>query len=165
MESPSPTFITPISSNQSAISTATPRSTESIEATPTDLVSETDTCTYVIQRGDTLYRIALAHNLTVDEVVAANPGINPSLIIPGDELVIPDCEPDAEATPEAAGENITTVGSPGEVIHTVVAGETLLEIAKQYGVTIASIVDANNLADPNRLSVGQELIIPPPESP
>lgn len=49
----------------------------------------------------------------------------------------------------------------GEVpVHVVQPGETLSVIAQRYGVTVAAIVSSNNLADPDRLSVGQELSIP-----
>lgn len=166
MVSPSPTFVTPVSGSQSAISTATPRATSAIEPTPTDLVSEdmADACIHEVQRGETLYRISLTYGVTVADIVAVNPGINPNLILAGDEIIIPDCDPDAEVT-ETATEDITTVGSPGEVIHVVTAGETLGRIAEQYGVTIASIIEANNLTNPDRLSIGQELIIPPPTVP
>ena len=46
------------------------------------------------------------------------------------------------------------------LIHWVVAGETLYAIALEYGVTVEAIVAANGLEDPNRLQVGQELVIP-----
>lgn len=46
------------------------------------------------------------------------------------------------------------------LIHTVAAGETLYVIALDYGVTVEAIVAANGLEDPNRLQVGQELLIP-----
>lgn len=45
-------------------------------------------------------------------------------------------------------------------IHQVVAGETLYAIAQDYGVTVEAIAEANGLEDPNRLQVGQELVIP-----
>ncbi|MBD3366714.1 MAG: LysM peptidoglycan-binding domain-containing protein [Candidatus Eisenbacteria bacterium] len=44
--------------------------------------------------------------------------------------------------------------------HTVQRGETLATIASQYGVTVQSIVQANGISDPNRIAVGQKLIIP-----
>ena len=44
--------------------------------------------------------------------------------------------------------------------HVVKSGETLSQIATQYGVTVQVIVDANELADPNALRVGQKLFIP-----
>ena len=45
-------------------------------------------------------------------------------------------------------------------VHKVVPGETLGAIVKEYGVTVAQVVAANKLTDPNSLRVGQELIIP-----
>jgi LysM repeat protein len=49
-----------------------------------------------------------------------------------------------------------------ETTHVVKDGEVLGAIASQYGVTVDAIVKANNLSDPNSLSIGQKLIIPPP---
>lgn len=45
-------------------------------------------------------------------------------------------------------------------VHTVVKGDTLWGISKQYGVTPKAIEEANKLADPGRLSIGQQLVIP-----
>lgn len=44
--------------------------------------------------------------------------------------------------------------------HIVRAGDTVAAIAGQYGVTVAAIVRANELADANRIEVGQRLVIP-----
>lgn len=44
--------------------------------------------------------------------------------------------------------------------HTIRQGENLYRIAQQYNVTVADIVRANNLADPNDIFVGQVLKIP-----
>jgi len=46
------------------------------------------------------------------------------------------------------------------VTYVVQRGDTLIEIAKQYGVSVSSIQEANAIADPRLLQVGQELIIP-----
>lgn len=45
--------------------------------------------------------------------------------------------------------------------HTVQAGETLSEIAKQYGVEIGDLLRLNRLADADAIIIGQELILPP----
>ena len=47
-------------------------------------------------------------------------------------------------------------------IHVVQAGENVYRISLQYGVTIDAIRVANNLADVNRIYVGQQLTIPAP---
>jgi LysM repeat protein len=50
-----------------------------------------------------------------------------------------------------------------ETIYVVASGDTLSTIADKYpGVTWQDIANANNLQDPYPLSIGQELVIPPP---
>ena len=45
------------------------------------------------------------------------------------------------------------------VIHVVRMGETVLLIARLYGVTVESIIKFNDLTDPNNLVLGQTLVI------
>ena len=44
-------------------------------------------------------------------------------------------------------------------IHTVKEGETVFHIARKYGVSPAKIIENNGLLNPDRLSVGQKLLI------
>jgi murein DD-endopeptidase MepM/ murein hydrolase activator NlpD len=44
--------------------------------------------------------------------------------------------------------------------HEVKPGDTLHALAKKHGTTVAAIVTANNLPGPDRIKVGQRLIIP-----
>lgn len=46
------------------------------------------------------------------------------------------------------------------VTHTVQTGESLSSIAKKYGVPMKTIQNANRIADPTKLLVGQSLFIP-----
>ncbi|MBM7583618.1 spore germination protein [Bacillus pakistanensis] len=46
------------------------------------------------------------------------------------------------------------------IIHVIQRGETLWQIANRYRVNVSQIVDANELSDPNRLLVGQSLVVP-----
>ncbi len=48
----------------------------------------------------------------------------------------------------------------GALYHTVIYGETLSSIARKYDVTVAALVDANGIADPNLIYTGQRLLIP-----
>ena len=50
-------------------------------------------------------------------------------------------------------------------MHVVAAGETLSAIAARYGVTTAALVEANKLDNPDRLAIGQRLVIPPRAGP
>lgn len=62
---------------------------------PTAIVRE-----YVVQEGDTLFDLALAWSVTVDDILAANAIPDTGLIYPGDVLVIPATEGPA-APPES----------------------------------------------------------------
>jgi LysM repeat protein len=55
-----------------------------------------------------------------------------------------------------------TPTAPTLVIHTVESGDTLSEIAAFFGVSVATLAEANGLGDVHYLSIGQELIIPLP---
>jgi len=56
----------------------------------------------------------------------------------------------------------TPTPTPEPVTYVVQAGDALAAIARAYGVTVASIVEANGLVDPNTIDVGQVLVIPNP---
>jgi LysM repeat protein len=49
--------------------------------------------------------------------------------------------------------------------HTVQTGETLSIIAKKYGVAMKDIQNANRIADPTKLRVGQSIFIPGAKEP
>lgn len=44
--------------------------------------------------------------------------------------------------------------------HIVAPGDTLWEISRMYGVSISTIVETNQIANPDRIRVGQVLVIP-----
>jgi murein DD-endopeptidase MepM/ murein hydrolase activator NlpD len=46
------------------------------------------------------------------------------------------------------------------VRHTVAPGETMYRIAKNYGITVEELSEANGITDPRTLALGQELVIP-----
>jgi LysM repeat protein len=60
----------------------------------------------------------------------------------------------APATPTSTGGNVTGYE------HVVRQGETLSTIAKAYNVTTKAIINANQIKNPDRLSIGQKLFIP-----
>jgi murein DD-endopeptidase MepM/ murein hydrolase activator NlpD len=45
-------------------------------------------------------------------------------------------------------------------VYLVKLGDTIWSIAKKYGVSSQSIIDANGLKNPNKLVVGQTLLVP-----
>ncbi|GAB4273215.1 MAG: hypothetical protein Kow0080_20580 [Candidatus Promineifilaceae bacterium] len=64
-------------------------------------------------------------------------------------------QPESEPAPAPPPESPTS-----DIIHTVQTGDTLYAISQKYGVSIQAIVNANGLANPNDLEIGQQLVIP-----
>lgn len=48
-------------------------------------------------------------------------------------------------------------------IHIVQKGESLWVIAKEYGVTVKALADANNIENTSLIKINQELVIPKKE--
>lgn len=98
--------------------------------------------------------------LMLDAPATAVPVPTPLIVTPTPELVrtafIPTATPTLTRTPEATRPPQT---------HIVQRGETLFRIAQQYGVTVEAIIAANELTNPDRVIVGQELIIPVEQEP
>ena len=65
----------------------------------------------------------------------------------------------ADAVPEEA---TSTTLRPAR--HTVEPGESLGSIATRFGVTIDSLMLANNLTDPNAVEAGTRIVIPNPDT-
>jgi nucleoid-associated protein YgaU len=108
--------------------------------------------TVIIQPGDSLWKLAqqnLGRGSRWQELLAANPGImDPTRIAVGTEIVLP-----ARVT-----------GLKSDLKVTVKVGDTLSGIARvMYGRAAAwrCIAQANpEIADANRIYVGQQLLLP-----
>jgi LysM repeat protein len=75
---------------------------------------------------------------------------------------LPAVTPRATSTPAPSTPAATSAptSTPTPVIHTVQAGDTLIGIAKQYGISAEALQEANAILDPQLLQIGQELVIP-----
>ena len=101
-------------------------------------VSNTQTITYTVKKGDSLYSIAREFNTSVDTLININNLKSNNLSI-GQVLKIPN------------------VSSSGRV-YTVVSGDNLYSIARKFNTSVDEIKKKNNLTS-NLLSVGQKLNI------
>lgn len=119
--------------------------------------------THVVQAGENLFRIGLRYGLTVTQLAAANGIANPNLIYVGQVLVIPapgtTPSPTPQPTTPPSQPQPTQVPSGG-TSYTVVAGDNLSRIAQRFGTTVAALVQANGIVNPNLIYVGQVLTIP-----
>jgi len=98
---------------------------------------------HTVQAGETLSSIARTYQTTASAIMAENPTIK-----------------DAESLPVGTVLTVTLGTAPAMRTHRVKAGETLSEIAAQYGLTTNELAKANALTNPNMVRAGQTLIIP-----
>jgi LysM repeat protein len=107
---------------------------------------------YTVQQGDTLGAIAKRYGTTVQAIVAANGLANADNIKVGQKLTIPGgSSAGATVAPSTSGQSRTYV---------VQRGDTLLSIARRFGLTVKQLQQANNIANPDRIYPGQTLVIP-----
>ena len=92
---------------------------------------------YVVQSGDSLWKIANKYGITVDELKSLN-GLTSNNLSVGQILEVP--------------------GGSSSGTYTVKSGDSLWKIANQYGLTVAELKNLNGLTSDN-LSIGQVLKI------
>ena len=124
--------------------------------------------TYIVQSGDTLFSIALKFNTSVEALQQNNNLANPNALAVGQKLIItkaPVAQNVATASPTARGPTPNASPAPTRApaqneTYIVRAGDTLAQIAAQFGVSLQELMRANKLTNPNLISVGQQLVIP-----
>jgi len=67
---------------------------------------------------------------------------------------------DKFASAAPSGTTAPSTSNDGEVVYTVVAGDTLSGIAAKYGTTYQKLAEYNGIANPNVIRVGQKIKIP-----
>lgn len=135
------------------------------------------THTYVVKKGDSLWKIAKAETVTVGELSRANNMTKTSTLKVGQKLTVPVAAKAEKAsiatasvipTPmDANGAASTTTASAapatatdaGGTMYTVKSGDSLWKIARQQSVSVAALKQANSLSG-DSLKVGQKLHIP-----
>ena len=125
----------------------------------TDLASHT---THVVRPGDTMWHIASAHRVSVGEIQQLNRLTGESVSI-GQTLLIPSPHSSstttASYTPSVPG-SPPPASSTSSVTYTVKKGDSLKAIAIRHKTTTAALATANRIKDPNKLLLGQRLVIP-----
>lgn len=93
-----------------------------------------DAVYYIVQRGDTLYKIARRYNTTTEEIAELNQLSNPNLIYPGQKLLI---------------QGGTLVRE-----YTVKRGDTLGKIASRFNTTVSRLSAINKISNINLIYSG-----------
>jgi predicted Zn-dependent peptidase len=104
---------------------------------------------HIVRPHENLTGIAKLHGVSASDLSATNDVGRQGAIHPGQRLELP-----RGARPSAPPRR-----------HTVKKGDSLLGIAKHYGVSAADIAQANGLRKSKPIQPGQKLVIPPPTAP
>lgn len=102
---------------------------------------------YVVQTGDTLYAISRFYNVPLDDLVEANPDVDPELITQGQIICIP-----LVAQPETCPIGATT--------YVVQKGDSFYSIASKNKMRLSALLKANPNINPDALLIGQKICIP-----
>jgi LysM repeat protein len=98
------------------------------------------TQTHIVQRGETLYRIARQYGTTTAALQAMNGITNANRIY--------------------AGQSLCVAQQISGTTYVVQPGDTLARIARRFGVDMTVLARINGISNPNRIYAGQTLIIP-----
>lgn len=127
---------------------------------------------YTIVKGDTISRIAARFGVSTQTLLTANGLSWSSIIYPGQTIAVPGRTLAAQnvsavtpAAPVASAAEPTTpvVSAPAPVLsssYLIKSGDTLSSIARSFGVSIQSILDANGLSWSSIIYSGRTLTIP-----
>ena len=117
---------------------------------------------YRVRSGDTLGTIARRFGTSARAIQNANGLANAHRIYVGQRLIIPGASGSATATARATSASSTAEITTAPRQYLVKSGDSASSIASRFGVTVRDLVANNgNLTDPDRLRVGQKLLIPP----
>ena len=114
---------------------------------PVSTVPTQTVTTYPVKSGDCMSTIAAAHNMNLQTLLNLNPQVKaPAYTIwPGQVLKL----------------SVTAVTTlPTTLTYIVKSGDTLSEIAAQYGTTYQKLASLNGISNPNVISIGQKIKIP-----
>ncbi len=146
---PDPSATPTLESTPTTEPTPGPSNTPAPTPTPLLTVTPIPPRQHTVKAGETLSTIADFYDTTVDALLAINNMSEGDILQVGQVLIIP-----GEAGPPQPGPN------SGTIIHVVQAGETLLGIAQEYGVSMRTIQQLNDIQNAEDIQIGQQLVIP-----
>jgi LysM repeat protein len=117
--------------------------------------------TYIVQPGDTLFRISQRFGISQDALMRANGITNPNAIYVGQKLIIPVQTPVTATPPPPQATSLPPLTpSLAPQTYVVQPGDTLFRIADKYHTTVADLMKLNRLSNENAIFAGQVLRVP-----
>ena len=120
---------------------------------------------HFVTRGETLSGIALRYRVSQSMLMAANPKLNSRRIKIGQRVVVPTGGIPSTKVARRMAEPAVAAGTNTGAFHRVRRGETISEIADEYGVTQRELRTWNSLDRRGRIRIGQRLRVVSPDAP
>ena len=128
-------------------------------ATPEETAPSTNAKMYYVHSGDSLYRIAHNHGISLSTLLEWNHLSVDSIIQPGQGLIVSDgSSPSSENAEESTSSSEETESESTATTYTVQTGDGLWRIAKNHGLTLDELKLLNQLTS-NIIQPGQVLIV------
>ena len=124
---------------------------------------------YTVHSGDSFWKLSQTYGMSVQDIVDANPGINPQNLQIGSTLCIPTAKtvptPSAKGAPPMKTAPMAPKMPPvtcpnGTFRYTIQSGDTVWKLSQTYGISTQDILDVNLGIDPQNLQIGSTLCIP-----
>ncbi len=109
-----------------------------------------------VGHGDTIEHIAKKYHVPASAILQTNGIANAASIKPGQRLVIPRYV--SGGAPKTAAP--VHAATAAETVHVATRGESLVGVARHYGVTLPALAKANNLQPNGKINTGDRLVIP-----
>lgn len=116
---------------------------------------------HVVQNGQSLWSIASAYGVKIEDVAAWNNirdvaaiSLNQKLLIPSAEMIANNARSTTEPT------LLATMSADGKFRHEISSGETLWSISEMWDADFAELKRINGLTEDTALGVGWKLFIP-----
>jgi peptidoglycan lytic transglycosylase D len=120
---------------------------------------------HFVVKGETLGGIALRYRVSQAMLAAANPKLKSRSIRIGQRVIVPTGGVLSTSVARRMAEPVVAAGTSTGTFHRVRRGETISEIADEFGVTQRELRDWNGLDQRGRIRIGQRLRIASPDSP
>lgn len=120
--------------------------------------------TYTVQSGDSVWGISNKFGITMDQLIQWN-NIKNNFIYPGQKLTIKGSQENGSST-NNSGNNTNSSGNAGTsnggqttgAKYTVQSGDSVWKISNDHGITMAQLIEWNNIKN-NFVYPGQQLIV------
>ncbi|MFL5473795.1 MAG: LysM peptidoglycan-binding domain-containing protein [Gemmatimonadales bacterium] len=119
---------------------------------------------HFMARGETLGHIARRYHVNQAMLLAANPKLNPRRVRIGQRVVVPTGGIPSTRVARRMAERVVAAGTSTATFHRVRRGETISEIAVEYGLTQRELRTWNNLNGIGRIRIGQKLRVVSPDA-